>query len=375
VSYMPASAVMVDFLTAEMPDPFGFVINGGEVVKVKEDGEVEWATQCKKEVTGSWDSKMMVRNRCCDVALVERKRTTGLENPETRAYGFELSGNPSKFLNGHNLFGSADVAALAQETMSRVYRSIMLEVDPDRSSRIGRFDVAEGKISRIDLTASWLVPSAADVLPFLKAMQERCHCPYRGRGVEPPEGPGTLYFGYSVKGKRAKDWQLKIYAKGLDLKAHPLPAAAFEIPGLAEDVCRTIRVELTLRTAELKRLNLHKIGAWTPDMVALIWSKYVDRLQFGDGFMNAGHNEGLSELMGPRQLDALHSWMAGNDLSLTRNPRTFRRLRKEVRDASGFDISMPPPTSNVIPLRRIIEATPALRPHWADDLTAALRAA
>lgn len=54
--------MMVDFLTVEMPDPFGFNINGGEVLKVGVDGVVEWSTLCKKTVKGSWDSSLTIRN-------------------------------------------------------------------------------------------------------------------------------------------------------------------------------------------------------------------------------------------------------------------------------------------------------------------------
>jgi hypothetical protein len=74
-----------------------------------------------------------------------------------------------------------------------------------------------------------------------------------------------------------------------------------------------------------------------------------------------------------RQVDALAAWKAGNDLRQGRSRRAFYYLRKELRDATGYDLALSCPKSNVVPLRRFVIATePAERPSWADQLTAAL---
>jgi II/X family phage/plasmid replication protein len=370
--------MMVDFLTVEMPDPFGFNINGGEVVKVGADGVVEWSTLCKKTVKGSWDSSIVVRNVAeCDYVDDETDNiwyvnlpgmvSGGIIESRAKRRGLEFSGNPAKFIQGHNLFGTSDPSAVLDAALRKLVSSMFY--GPHVAERF-KFDIAAARISRIDLTASWLLPRESDVLPFLRALEERVWCPYRGRGVQ--SDPGTLYYGLAQKGKRAKDWQLKIYSKGMEVGRRPLPGFAMEVPGLLEEVNRTVRVELTLRTRELKRLGLRCVGDWTPEKVGEVWRSYVDRLDFGETSMNLDSTD-LAELgIKPRLLDAISSWKAGNDMRAGRSRTAFYKLRQEIRDATGHDIASPVPKSNVVPLRRVIEAKPALYPDWADQLTAAL---
>jgi II/X family phage/plasmid replication protein len=346
---------MVDFLSVECPDPFGQVITGGMVAKVDHDRKLEWSTFCRRNVAGSWSSQMTVRNLMADEVIVPLVR---------RRSGLELSGNPAKFLQGHNLFGSDDVCGVLRATVEKVADSLGLPMSS--------VDYGQSKLSRIDLTGSWLLPRAEDVLPFLRAMEATVWCPYRGRGVQ-DDNLGTLYYGKSEKGKRAKDWQLKLYHKGREITVHKLPEPAYYVPGLLEEVNRTVRVELTLRTAELKRLGLRRVSDWTPEKVATVWRTYVDRLDFSEATMRLDSTD-LAGTVKPRILDAVSSWKAGNDMRIGRCKSGFYKLRKEVREATGIDIATAVPRSNVVALRRIIEAVPAGRPAWADALTQALAA-
>lgn len=376
--------MMVDFLTVEMPDPFGFDINGGEVIKVGCDGVVDWSTICKKTVKGSWDSSLVIRNvsDCYEteafepqgdyqgIAMIPLARPGGLTDDRLRKRGLELSGNPAKFVQGHNLFGSDDPTKVLAAGVRKVASTMWHGPRVADTFPLDMNAISQARISRIDLTASWVLERESDVLPFLRAMEERVWCPYRGRGVQ--SDPGTLYYGLAQKGKRAKDWQIKIYSKGMELGRRRLPSFAMEVPGLLDEINRTVRVELTLRTRELKRLGLRCVGEWTPDKVGEVWRSYVDRLDFGESAMTLDNTD-LAELgIKPRLLDAISSWKAGNDMRAGRPATTFKRLRKEVRDATGYDIASPMPKSNVVPLRRVIEAKPALYPIWADQLTAAL---
>lgn len=356
-----ASGVMIDWISVEVPDPFGEVITGGEVLKVKADGEVEWATRCRREFEGSWSSKMQVRN-----LMADRRVAPGVDPVRS---GLELSGNPAKFLQGHNLFGTDDLAGLTGAVVAKVARALYPEGRPVC------LDVENGELTRIDITGSWLLDRADDVLPFLKAMEERVWCPFRGRGVSPQDGPGTLYYGYSKKGKRAKDWQLKLYSKGRDIVAHPLPEPALAVPGLLHDVSRTVRVELTLRSAELKRLGLKRVGDWTPETVERIWSDYVNRLDFSEATMNLDVIDMSQWPLNSREILAVSCWKSGNDVRAAMPRSSFYKIRASIRRKTGVDIACHVPKSNVVPLRRVIEAKPALRPHWADHLTEALRVA
>lgn len=363
--------MMVDWLTVELPDPVGLPVNDGHVMRVKRSGQVDWTTPARLGVEGSWSSNMTFRAVGADYAdddddgraLWELRAASG---GNVRQSGLEVSGNPAKFLHGHNLFGSADPGELLGAVMDRALPSIWPHL-----GELPALDLANATLGRIDLTGSWLLDRAEDVVPFLRAMEESVWCPYRGKGVM--NHVGTLYYGFTKKGERAKDWQLKLYSKGLDVTAHPLPSPAYSVPGLLDEVNRTVRVELTLRKAELKRLGLTKVGDWTPAKVGEIWRHYVAKLEREKAAVNLDAVD-LAQLgLKPRHVAFLAAWKNGTDLRDCMPGRTFRRLRSELRDATGHDIALRCPKSNVVPLRRLVVASDAAdRPQWADALTAVL---
>lgn len=368
------SPIMVDWITARLPDPVGIPVNAGEVTKVSRDGEVEWSAKARLQVEGSWSSSMTFRGNAASSCDEEEHRAAwelaaaagegGPRDPE-----LEVSGNPAKFLNGHNLFGTDDVADLLVRTVRKAKSAIWPDLFDEPE-----IDVSDALLSRIDLTGSWVVDRAEDVVPILQAMEQTVWCPYRGRGVF-DAGGSTLYYGRSAKGKRAKDWALKLYWKGAEVGAHPLPEPAYSVPGLMDDVNRTIRVELTLRTAELKRLGLRRVGDWTPAKVREIWEAYVAKLDFGEATVNLDTVDLASLGLKARHIHALASWKAGNDLKAGMSRSAFYRLRNELKDLTGYDIAARRPVSNVVPLRRVVTISPALHPRWADHLTTALSVA
>lgn len=290
-----------------------------------------------------------------------------------RDSGLVLSGNPAKFLQGHNLYGSDCALGLVRQTLER----IAPEIWPGLSVDLDRIDLGEGQLSRIDLTHAWVLDRPEDVDPFLRAMEQRVYVPFRGRGAM--NDLGTLYYGVVKKGQRAKDWQLKLYNKGREVTVHKLPASAYAVPGLLDEVNRTVRVELTLRTAELKRLGLIKLGEWSPSRVREIWRAYLGKLNFGDGI---NLDRGVEDLARhpdakPRHLTAVAAWKAGTDMrSIYSSTSTLYRIREEIKQLFDIDIFVPRPRDNVVPLRRVISFCEApARPVWADALEAVLRAA
>jgi hypothetical protein len=359
---------MIDWLSVEVPDSIGRPVNAGHVLKLSAAGNVEWSTAARLPVEGSWSSNMMFRCPGAEATDAKRDEHSPHHHSFTRLKsGLEISGNPAKFLMGHNLFGCADAISL----LGRVVKKAAPAIWPGEQFNLAQFDLGEAPISRIDLTDSWVVDRPSEVLPFLGAMGERVFCPYRGRGVL-DGGGSTLYYGRTDKGKRAKDWTLKLYSKGHEIGVHPLPLPAYTVPGLLDDVNRTIRVELTLRTAELKRIGLTTVGDWTPDVCRAVWEAYVAKLDFGEDTLNLDTLD-LAELgLKPRHVAFLGAWKAGNDLRSCMSKTAFYRLRNELKDLTGYDIALRCPKSNVVPLQRVIRAGLAGRPVWADALTDAL---
>jgi hypothetical protein len=135
-----------------------------------------------------------------------------------------------------------------------------------------------------------------------------------------------------------------------------------------DEVNRTVRVELTLRTQELKKLGLRKLGDWNREKVAEIWRLYVSKLPTGDNALNLDTCELAALPLKTRHKHALAAWKAGNDLRAGMSRTAYYRLRNELLKETGIDIATVVPKSNVVPLRRIVEAVPAGRPAWADHL-------
>ena len=86
---------MIDWITIRIPCSHATPINGGKFVSISSDGEEEWNTDKFLPVEGSYSSKISIRSLSTDI-ITDNNRFTHIE----------LSGNPVKFLQGHNIWGT-----------------------------------------------------------------------------------------------------------------------------------------------------------------------------------------------------------------------------------------------------------------------------
>lgn len=336
--------MMVDWLTVEMPARLPSPIHGGKVVKFKVDGETEWTSTTRMTLEGSHSSSVQVR----------------AVSPEL----LEVSGNLAKFLQGHNLWGTDDPIDLMDAFLSKVQPLLWPQGMPD-------IDIYAGDVSRIDVTSGFILPKPSDVLAWLRAAHERGVRPYMGRGTFGGTDQSSLVYGWADKGNRAKAWQFTFYAKGVEIGRRPLPDLMMKDDKVIEWVNCLLRAECRLRTVELKRLELRLLGDWTPEKVRCVWQDKIGVIDIMSGdVLSPTECEGVRA----RLLDAYDAWLAGRDLRAGRKRSAWYNLKRQLRDTFGIDISVPPPKSNVVPLRRVIVAEPAQRPHWADDIDRRLRA-
>lgn len=334
---------MIDWLSFELPYSWDVPIQGGQVIHLKADGSLDFAHDKTLWLHGSYDSRMSV---------------------VTRRLGFiSVSGNPTKFLQGHNLFGSDDLLGLVLGVMARITELLGLEPTPEDRAAWLRGDF---EISRVDCTYMYELARFEDVGAWLLAASSSASIKWRGRGHYQD---GTLYFGKVAKGKRASDWQLKLYHKGAEvlIPGHQLPS---DLPCREELISwsrNKLRIELCLRTGELKRVGLRRASDWVPGSVSRVFSDYLAKLEIGeDQMVEIDLEEGLK----PRQRSALALWRSGVDVRTVYDKRTtFYRLRKEILDAVGVDIgSLCSSSSNVVKLKRTLEAVPATVPEWASPV-------
>jgi II/X family phage/plasmid replication protein len=330
---------LIDWLSAKVPLAWQQPINDGLFVSIRADGEIEYQTDKRKMLIGSFQSHLTVRS--VELGFVE------------------LSGNPVKFLQGHNLMGTDDLAGLLLATMDKVCAAC--GVDPSAEDRAAwlRGDVV---ISRLDCTAMYELESRDDVLEWLRAADQLAHVKWRGRGHY---DPGTLTFGMAQKGKRAKDWQLMLYCKGLELTlpGHQLHPDLPDFRRLLDWADNKLRIELRLRTRELKRHGLLKVGDWSPEQVSRMLERYLAKVEMSEQQMV---HVDIEKNLKPRHRAALALWKTGADLKSIYPRQTFYRYRKEVADACGVDIGSRANVDNVVPLRRVLEAKPVTVPAWAE---------
>lgn len=337
---------MIDWLSMVVPMRHLTPITGGNVLSIKPSGEVEW--QCSKRTTveGSFSTGLQVRTA---------------SHTADQCTHVEISGNPVKFFQGHNLWGTDDAAALAVATCRAV--ASILSIDVSGADEAAWLD-GQFQFTRIDVTQSFHLGSRAEVLAWLRSAEQTAHLSHRGRG-QLVKG-STLYFG-----KQSRRWSLKLYSKGQEIiaKGHGQDSI-LELPHAVAWADKTLRAELTLRSMELKRQNLSQGHEWMHhDGVPSAVTVQLLRDRFGGMTMTttAHLDAAILESLRPALRMAYQSWESGSDLRAILPHRTFYKYRSELLP-HGVDIATLVPrdaVSNVVPLFKTLEAVPVGVPDWA----------
>lgn len=343
---------MIDYLTCRivLPRPLPRTIDDGCTIRRAQDGTVRQVTAHRLGVVGSFEAVLQLRS----VSLTE----------------LEVQGNPAKFLQGHNLYGSTDLPQLLWDALSVALPASPAACTPAHVG-IASPALLDGVVTRVDLTHMFELGSEADVTAWLRTAELVAHIARRGKGVM---HGNTLVMG-SASGKSFTTWQIVLYAKGSEVRARPLPAPMMQHPSVLTWVARNLRVEVRFGRLELAKLGLRSLAMWAGLVerdYGDLWRAKVDQLEF-----NLGDREFDVDTL-PRQLRTTYvAWTTGADVRNLLSRATFYRYRAQLLKLAGVDISVPPPiqpTAEIVPLRRVIEVKPCGRPEWADEVDALLRA-
>lgn len=332
---------MIDWVTAIIPFEHQ-PLNSGSVLKVLPDGEIDWEAPCRLQVEGSHEETISVRSHG--------------GSGEGQATELVISGNPAKYLQGHNVFGSDDLLSLVYDTFHSVCSALALEVPAAVVS-----DVAAGnyRLNRVDVNYMFALGTLSDVKSWLRAAEYKS----KTRHGRPASKSGTLYWG-----KHSRRWSMKAYSKGEEIrgpKSHRLPRRFSSTP-IEEFAQDKLRVELTLRTKELEKIGLMKARNWNQTKPREAFSDYLERIDMSEQV--ALSTEKLLEL--PHRLKGTYIlWKSGENPRENMCRQTFYRHRRELLEY-GIDINLAvekPDRSNVVPLIRVLEAKPVEIPDWAFD--------
>jgi len=342
---------MIDWITAKIPFDHFDSLHDGNVLSLTRDGEIEWSTDKRLGVEGSHDVKLHIKSD---------PRT---RDPVTGKYTHIMfDGNPIKFLQGHNLFGSDDVTGLMSETLYRVFKALNLVP----SATDWEF-ITKGyyELYRVDSTMMLSLGNNSDVEAFLYSAERTAHMKYKGQGQMTK---GTLYFG-----KHSRRESLKMYnkLKEINSKGHKLPLELSELPELIKWVTGMLRLEAVTRAMQLKDLHLNLACNWGDNTSQDILYRLLNGLNMSEQHtLTAANLEGLP----PRLVAVYHMWKEGHDLKKMyldqrgQPSKTFYRYRKSLLE-KGIDIAIkqgnrPEPNPNVIEFRRV------LRPERVDQVPA-----
>lgn len=335
---------MVDWITAKIPFFFPGVISDGDILFRDSDGEVERRTIKRLSIRGSHCSGITIRSTDFD----SDGNTTQVE----------ISGNPVKFIQGHNLFGTTDVVNVVIEAMLIIIKSLDI---PQPNHVLERLFKGYWTISTIDLNRMLSAGTRADALAYLYSTSQNS----RTRSQSAISKGSTVYLN-----KDSRRWVLKMYAKAqeLELKRNKKQDSIILPSAVLDWVQPMVRQELRLKSNELREhpLGLHIAANWNTIEVHEIFFDYFGRVTMAEQIAKTGMTNHIKS----RPVAATYQlWLDGHDVRQIVPKRTFYRHRSYLLENHKIDISLPPPDenkpcSNVVPLRKTIELTPAEPPHW-----------
>lgn len=338
---------MIDWITAVIPLDHQEPINGGNVTSISQDGEIDWTVLKKLEVLGSFDSSLHIKS---DLTRY---------SPETGRFTHIIfDGNPIKFFQGHNLWGTDDLIGLMAETVMRV--SGLLNIAP---SSVDWEQIIKGhyQLKRVDSTGMISLGNNSDVEAFLYSAERTAHMRYKGQGIMTK---GTLYFG-----KHSRRESLKMYNKLTEIKAkgHELPKELQDLPELYKWTSGKLRLEVVTRSMQLKDLGLQLACNWGDSTPQETIYRLLNGLNMSEQHTLSAENlDGLP----PRLIGVYHNWKDGHDLKKILPKNTFYRYRREFL-TRGIDIAIKQgnraePNPNIIEFRRVLRPERCEQiPSWA----------
>lgn len=339
---------MIDWIKAVIPWRHPAGLHDGQVMSVARDGEIEWTTNKRLAVRGSYESTLH---------LLSDPKT---RDPITGDYLFILlDGNPVKFFQGHNLWGTDDLVGLVSETVLKLSELLQMPIPPNDWAMI---KIGAYHLKRVDSTSMLELGNNQTVESFLYSLERTAHMRYKGQGIMTK---GTIYFG-----KHSRRESLKFYNKLTEIQAkgHQLPAGLSTLPELTKWVSGKLRAEHTLRSMELKDRHLDLAANWGDNTPLEVLTKSMSGLN-----MSENHTLTPAALDGlpPRLVAVYHLWKEGHDIRAMYPATTYKRYRKQLQETAGIDIAVKQgnrhePAPNVIEFRRVLSPELVTSvPDWA----------
>ena len=224
---------MIDWVTAKMPCQN--TLNTGFVAKVEPCGRIEWVSQSWLPVQGSHDSNIVIKPMTDNT--------------------IQVSGNPTKWLQGHNLFGTNDLKWLMYRFYCDLHEKLCDDGLNPTMQQYEQVEQGNYTVSRVDINETWQLANQAEVLAWIRSAGDKVCMARRGRGVFKGD---TLYWG-----KDSKYTKLKCYSKGdeINSKKSNFPKE-LRTPSMVEYADKALRLEVTICSRALREWQINMPCNW-----------------------------------------------------------------------------------------------------------------
>lgn len=232
----------------------------------------------------------------------------------------EIDGNPSKFLQGHNICGTPDLLHTIKKFVSKLDK-MGYRCWP--KNWLAYTELHEVHINEmIDLGSR---QNKTDFLVQLGKLAKTRHKSQRSWDGE------TVYFGSN----KSKYYYWRFYDKEKEL-----PKRGSRTILDHADISSAIRAELVVKRAELLGLGLVDPKKWRPETSREVFMKYIDRIQVAGG--NISESPVPPPGMSPKDLGIWYRWQAGQDLSVSVHRNTVLKWRRRFKALYDIDLALPP---------------------------------
>jgi hypothetical protein len=241
-----------------------------------------------------------------------------------------VSGNPAKFFQGHNLFGSVDIDGLFLSAGIAIRQGVGLFPGPQTFASC---EFTRPRYTRIDLTRSYRFTSNDRARSWLRDVAATARTRHGSAGLG---RDGSITYG-----KGSRRWSFTVYPKFDELQArgrgHALSSKLDETTTkrLQEWASGVVRFELRLRSLELANV-------WPITDPLATWSKYFDRIQFNRNNLASMEDDMLTNALPQHLRGYLARWKVGEDLRGSLPHNTYYRVRRELLQRAGVDIASAP---------------------------------
>src|SRR6185369_4333262 len=252
-----------------------------------------------------------------------------------------IDGNPSKWFQGHNVSGLFELA-LCTDFLVNVCSVLKIK----DVSLFHRIITGDFKVSRIDVTFSYMLRDLRDVQDWIRAAGQCFHSRYQGVKTY---GCNTLMVGIVGDGttqvddgklKASRRSIMKIYAKGAEVKMKDFvtkfgPSIGKELYDYTQSL---LRVECCFRGMFLKTKGLVNFRDFTEGKLMELYFAKRDSLELPE---NVELLDTDLKRFKPRQLGVYELWLTGVDLRQRFAKPTLSRYANEFREL-GINLYAPP---------------------------------